>query len=123
MSAPLVMVVDDEPMLATLIGKLLKTQGYESHVFTDSRLALTAFESSSQDYSAVITDLSMPGLRGDQLARQLLALQPHLPILLCTGFSDQIDAQAAQNMGIRLFLQKPVQPKVLFQALARLLPL
>lgn len=114
----LVMVIDDEPMLARMLGKLLHTQGYQARVFTDCRQAWEEFAKEPERYAAVITDQTMPGKTGDAFARDALRLRPDLPILLCTGFSEKIDAESARALGIRFFFQKPVKPKVLFEALA-----
>ncbi len=117
-----IMVIDDEPMLARMLGKLLTSRGYEAEVFTDSRLAWEAFSAEPGAYAAVITDQTMPNKTGDVFAREALGLRPDLPILLCTGFSERIDANTALAMGIRFFFQKPVKPATLFEALAQVVP-
>ena len=122
-SAPTkIMVIDDEPMLARMLGKLLTSRGYEADVYTDSKLAWEAFSAEPQAYAAVITDQTMPNKTGDVFAREALALRPDLPILLCTGFSERIDADTARAMGIRFFFQKPVKPATLFEALSQVVP-
>ena len=117
-----VMVIDDEPMLARMLGKLLTSRGYLAEVFTDSKLAWDAFAAEPAGYAAVITDQTMPNKTGDVFARDALALRPDLPILLCTGFSERIDADTARAIGIRYFFQKPVKPATLFEALAQVVP-
>ena len=117
-----IMVIDDEPMLARMLGKLLTSRGYQTEVFTDSKLAWEAFAAEPGSYAAVITDQTMPNKTGDVFARDALALRPELPILLCTGFSERIDADTARAIGIRFFFQKPVKPATLFEALAQVVP-
>ena len=117
-----IMVIDDEPMLARMLGKLLTSRGYQTEVFTDSKLAWDAFAADPSAYAAVITDQTMPNKTGDVIARDALALRPDLPILLCTGFSERIDADTARAIGIRFFFQKPVKPATLFEALAQVVP-
>lgn len=117
-----IMVIDDEPMLARMLGKLLTSRGYQAEVFTDSKLAWEAFSADPGAYAAVITDQTMPNKTGDVFAREALALRPDLPILLCTGFSERIDADTAHAIGIRFFFQKPVKPATLFEALAQVVP-
>jgi len=56
----------------------------------------------------VITDQNMPGLTGAELAKQMLAVRPDLPILMLTGFSETISREQARALGIREFLLKPV---------------
>ncbi|MBT9587024.1 response regulator [bacterium] len=118
---PLVLIVDDEPMLAKMLGKLVKTQGYDVQVFTDSLAAWTEFCATPLRYAALVTDQTMPGKTGEEFARDALKIRPDLPIILCTGFSEQIDADSARAMGIRHFLQKPVKPAVLFETLAAMI--
>lgn len=117
-----IMVIDDEPMLARMLGKLLTSRSYQAEVFTDSKLAWEAFVAEPAAYAAVITDQTMPNKTGDVFAREALALRPDLPILLCTGFSERIDADTARAIGIRYFFQKPVKPATLFEALAQVVP-
>jgi DNA-binding NtrC family response regulator len=56
----------------------------------------------------IITDLTMPNLTGDRLAREILKVRPNIPVVLCTGFSEMMDADKARQMGIQKFLMKPV---------------
>jgi two-component system, cell cycle sensor histidine kinase and response regulator CckA len=56
----------------------------------------------------VITDHTMPHMTGKDLARELMAIRPDIPIILCTGFSEQIDKASAKEMGIRAFVPKPI---------------
>lgn len=57
--------------------------------------------------TAVITDQTMPQMTGVRLAEELLRIRPDIPIILCTGYSEKVDANAARAMGIRRFLMKP----------------
>ncbi len=50
----------------------------------------------------------MPGMTGDQLAAQILLLQPDIPIIICTGFSKRISSELVSSLGIRALLMKPV---------------
>ena len=112
------MVVDDEEMVAGMTGELLKVHGYQVSIFTDSRKALDRFKSSPAVFDAIVTDQTMPALTGTELAREVLALRPNFPIILCTGYSDKVDAAAAKQIGIRWFFLKPVATGDLLTALA-----
>jgi CheY-like chemotaxis protein len=59
----------------------------------------------------VITDMTMPQMTGDEFAQRLLEIQPELPIVLCSGFSERITRPGAKAMGIREFLMKPLVMK------------
>ena len=50
----------------------------------------------------------MPNMTGDQLAGELISIRPGIPIILCTGFSDENDVKRAKAMGVKGFLMKPV---------------
>ena len=56
----------------------------------------------------VITDQTMPNMTGKDLAKELMVIRPDIPIVLCTGFSEKIDAKRAEEMGISAFVMKPI---------------
>jgi two-component system, cell cycle sensor histidine kinase and response regulator CckA len=64
----------------------------------------------------------MPGMTGAELAAEMLRLRPGLPIILCTGFSQEIDESRALKMGVRAFLLKPFAISELAAAIRRVLP-
>jgi len=108
-----ILMVDDEKSLIEINEKRLRRLGYRVTSTTQSRKALNIFSSRPQDFDLVITDQTMPGITGEQLAGRLLAVRPEIPILLCTGYSSTISREHADQMGIRGFLMKPV-PHQLF---------
>jgi CheY-like chemotaxis protein len=75
---------------------------------TDSRQALALFESNSDQFDMVITDQTMPGLTGLELSVALLQVKPDLPIILCTGYSNNASEERAKKIGIKAFLKKPL---------------
>jgi PAS domain S-box-containing protein len=105
-----VLVVDDEPALAKAMKQMLERLGYEVEYRTNGIEALEAFSHQPADkpFDLVITDMTMPRLTGVELVRELRRLQPGLGVILCTGFSEKIDAEKAKFLGIRGFLMKPV---------------
>jgi len=70
--------------------------------------ALEAFRDHPQDVDLVITDMTMPNMTGKELTRQLMAVRPDIPVVLCTGFSEKIDERRAKEIGIRAFVMKPI---------------
>jgi len=52
----------------------------------------------------VISDKGMPNMTGEQLARELILIKPGIPIIICSGFSDENDEQQAKSMGVKGFL-------------------
>jgi len=103
-----ILFVDDEETLVELGATMLGSLGYKVTGVTDSLEALERFKEDSDQYDLVITDLTMPKMTGDLLARELLNIRPDIPIILCTGFSTSIDEDAAKAMGIRAFANKPI---------------
>lgn len=103
-----ILFVDDEESLARLGELLLTRLGYRVETETDPLQALQRFKSSPAAYDLVISDMTMPGMTGDVLSAELLKIRPDIRIILCSGFSEQIDQTKAQAMGIHEYLEKPI---------------
>ncbi|MBN1615492.1 MAG: PAS domain S-box protein [Deltaproteobacteria bacterium] len=103
-----VLLVDDEAAIARLETQMLERLGYQVTFRVSSIEALEAFKASPESYDLVITDMSMPNMTGDRLARELIAVRPDIPVIICTGFSDRMNPDQARAMGIKGFLMKPV---------------
>ncbi len=102
------LVVDDEKALADMMHQMLGRLGYKVETRTSPIEAIEAFRANPDKYDAVITDMTMPQMNGISMAKKLLALREDLPILLCTGFSDQSSEERARAAGIREFVLKPL---------------
>jgi CheY-like chemotaxis protein len=94
--------------LANLGKQTLESLGYDVAIRTSSIEALELFKAQPDRFDLVITDMTMPNMTGDDLARELMRIKPNIPIILCTGFSATIDDQKAMAMGIRAFAFKPI---------------
>ena len=112
-----VLFVDDEAALAQLGKEILTRQGYAVTALTDSREALKIFRDQPDQFDLVITDQTMPGLTGYDLAREILAIRPDIPIILCTGYSSTISKEKALSQGIREFVMKPLTSQNLVQTI------
>lgn len=112
-----VMVVDDERALVRLTKIMLERNGYRVLAYSDSRAALQAFMAEPAAVDLVITDQTMPGMTGIELARQINVCRSNLPILLCTGFSEQLDV--VLSAGVRRVLAKPVSMPELLHAITQ----
>ena len=82
--------------------------GYQVETRTSPVEAIEAVRGNPQKYDLVITDMTMPQMTGYNLAKRLMEIRPGLPVILCTGFSDQINEEKARSVGILAFLLKPV---------------
>lgn len=102
-----ILFVDDEEVLVELGNLMLTSIGYRVTPKTNSIEALKAFSAAPNAFDLVITDMTMPYMRGDNLALEFLKLRPDIPIILCTGFNDLISEEKAKSLGIRRFITKP----------------
>ncbi len=105
--------MDDEKDLRLLAERMLNYLGYQVVCCSSGQEALEKVRENHAAFDLVITDQSMPLMPGTELAHQLLAIRPDLPIILCTGYSSMVDEEQALVMGIRGFLLKPLSVTVL----------
>ena len=116
-----ILFVDDEPLLVELGKTMLERLGYEVTACTGSAEALATFRAHPARFDAVVTDQTMPGMTGLEMAGHMLALRPAVPILLCTGYSSLVSEETALAMGIKGFALKPLTQKELSALLRAIL--
>jgi PAS domain S-box-containing protein len=116
-----ILVVDDEPQVANFQKQVLERLGYRVRVETSSMAALEALQAAPHAFDGVITDMTMPQMTGEKLARELRKIRANIPIIICTGYSDKISKEKATEMGINAFLMKPVGMAELAKTLRRVL--
>ena len=102
-----ILVVDDEEPQLQSVTRMLEKLGYNVVGKSDSLEALDVFQAESGKFDLVITDQTMPKMTGEKLVKSILGIRPDIPIILCTGFSEIIDADEAKALGIREFVMKP----------------
>ncbi len=103
-----ILLVDDEETIARLEKQILERLGYHVTARTNSLEALQTFMGTPTAFDLVITDMAMPNMTGDRLSKELIAIRADIPIIICTGFSEKLDTQQAQKMGVKGFLMKPI---------------
>jgi len=103
-----ILLIDDEDQIARMLEQMLKSLGYRVRAISDPLAALEIFENAPQSFDLIITDMTMPKITGDLLAREFLKIRPDVPVILCTGFSKLIDEERALKIGIRRLIMKPV---------------
>ena len=116
-----VLVIDDEPSIGRWMAELLELRGFVVDVYDDPRTALGRFELTPEHWDLLITDQSMPGLSGVELADEVLARNPDVPIVICSGFSEFVEAGNAMDLGFSAFLDKPVSGDDLLVTIGRVL--
>lgn len=102
-----ILLVDDEKSVVEVERRILTKLGYQITPMQSSREAFEFFSRDPARFDLMITDMSMPEMTGAELSTRILAIRPDLPIVLCTGFNEEIDEKRAKEMGIRKFILKP----------------
>jgi PAS domain S-box-containing protein len=103
-----ILLVDDEQAIVDIGKQMLERLGYTVSTRTCGVEALELFKTQPEKYDLIITDLTMPNMTGEKLARELLKIHSGIPIILCTGFSDQLTKEEAIEIGISEFIMKPI---------------
>ena len=116
-----ILLVDDEETLVITTAKLLERLGYTVVSEMNPVKALEKFEQSGKAYDLVMTDKTMPGMTGYELAGKIRQIRPDIPILLCTGFEEKDIMEKMQKTGIKGYIMKPVNRRDLAVAVRRLL--
>lgn len=105
------LVVDDEEAIAALMQQVLGSLGYKVTAVTSSVEAFRILKAEPENFDLVITDMTMPHMTGQELAKEIFRIKPEMPIILCTGFSELITKEKARKIGISKFITKPISPK------------
>lgn len=115
-----ILCVDDELSLVTLMTEILEGQGHKVSAFTDSNKALASFSENPHQYDLVITDQTMPKLTGSEMAKAMIEVKPGISIILCSGYSDNIDKEGAESIGITAYMAKPLDMQALYKVINQL---
>lgn len=118
-----ILIVDDEKSVAALLARSLRLSGYdcsEAYSGASALQSLNDASTASTPFDCVITDLTMPDMRGTELSQQIHKRFPNLPVILCSGYSES-GADIGESSSIAAFLQKPFNLKRLAQVLGSVL--
>ncbi|UCD80151.1 MAG: PAS domain S-box protein, partial [Desulfobacterales bacterium] len=102
-----ILFIDDEPSLIKLARRMLQKLGYRVVTCTGPIEAISTFEAEPDRFDLVVSDMTMPHMTGDRLAEELMKIRADIPVIICTGYSDKIEAVRAKAIGIKGFLNKP----------------
>ncbi len=116
-----ILFVDDEVTLTVIAKRRLDGLGYIVKTFNDPQPALSMFQSAPQDFDLLITDYSMPHMSGLDLAHEITALRPDIPVLLLTGYMEDFAPEEIARAGVRLVVKKPIAQADLAAAIHSLL--
>jgi len=102
-----ILVVDDEEGIVELLKDALETANYKVTGMVSSVDALAVFEANPAQFDLLISDQTMPVITGDVLIQKCHQIKPELPTILCTGYSEELDPESANELGINHFFYKP----------------
>ena len=120
-SRPLsVLVVDDEELVRKFVERVLREAGYQTATASDGPEALEV-AAKLESFDILVTDLMMPQMTGDELARRVRVSTPSVKVLYLTGFSDRLFNEKVTLWADEAFLEKPCSVKGLLQAVSLLL--
>ncbi len=103
-----VLLIDDENDLIQIGKAMLQRLGYNVNGIVGSSTGLEVFKKDPFAYDVVISDYNMPGMKGDRLAREMLAIRLDIPIIICTGFTERLNEETMRESGVRKILMKPM---------------
>ena len=116
-----VCVVDDEEVVASCTKLVLENRGYRALVFDSAEQCLAALQTNSRLCSVLLTDQTMPGMQGTQLAAEMRRTIPDLPVVIMSGYFSKISPQALDELGQVELLAKPFTTDELGHAIHRAL--
>jgi CheY-like chemotaxis protein len=116
-----ILIIDDEPFFLEVVQELLVSLDYTVTAEQSSQSALHLVHQNPTAFDLVVTDQTMPEMTGVQLVTEIRRVNQEVPIILCTGFSEEINEQTAQHYGVSKFLQKPITRQQLAVAVHGLL--
>ncbi|MBX3744543.1 MAG: response regulator [Verrucomicrobiae bacterium] len=113
--------MDDDEAIVFITSRVLERLGYQVTGLLNAQVALQQFEASPDAFDVVVTDLSMPGLSGIELASELRRIRPDVPMVLTSGCIRPEDLEMATRLGRTEVVGKPSPPEELDAVLRRLL--
>jgi PAS domain S-box-containing protein len=116
-----ILVVDDTEVVRTVAAEVLEQAGYRVITAADGHEGIQAFNSHRDEIIAVLLDMTMPNLDGDQTFRELKRLEIEVPVLLTSGYDEQETTGLFGADGPAGFLQKPFRPQILIRKLEEIL--
>jgi two-component system, cell cycle sensor histidine kinase and response regulator CckA len=116
-----VMYIDDEAALVQVFSRMLQRMGHVVEGFTQAGQAIESFRADPSRINLVVTDFSMPGMSGLEVAHELIAIRPDICIVLVSGYLDDALVASSREVGIQEVVYKADTVKELCETVHRLL--
>jgi CheY-like chemotaxis protein len=114
-----IMIVDDNPEVADILGKLIETDGHKVTVTYDGEKALESYQ--DKKFDLVFVDISMPGMNGIDFTQKLFELDKNARVVGITGHIGTKEVEEILNAGALAFLKKPFSKKDIDQKIEEIL--
>ncbi|MCP3872460.1 MAG: response regulator [Desulfobacteraceae bacterium] len=115
------LVIDDDEDIALMCKEGFESLGYQVDLFFSSLEALDFFIENHHTIDLVVTDQTMPGKTGFDLAIEMLSINKEMPIILCSGYTGAIDEVEIKKAGLKRFITKPVTVEALSKEIQQIL--
>jgi PAS domain S-box-containing protein len=112
-----ILIVDDNEIVLKMLQQMLQRLGYSPVIYSDSKAALKALQNDPQQFDLVITDLTMPQLSGLELADQIQKLHHSPPVVIMTGYGDNLNEENRIKFGVQRVMPKPIMMNELAELL------
>jgi PAS domain S-box-containing protein len=118
-----ILFIDDEKSIVNITRQMLERLGYQVETKMNPVEALELFLSGPEQFDLVITNMAMPFMTGDKLAKEIINIRSDMPIIICTGFSEKMDGDKAREIGASGYLEKPHEKRDLAKMVRKILDL
>jgi len=116
-----ILFVDDEKAILDVGQQLLERLGYKVTARASSIEALETFRAKPDAFDLIITDMTMPNMTGVELAKEIIKINSSIPIVLCTGFSEQVNEIKAKELGLTAYIMKPFSIQEIVKTIRKVL--
>ena len=116
-----ILFIDDDKEIAKMGKDILEGYGYRVESKNCSTEALETFRERPDKFDLIITDMIMPKMTGEELAEECMRVRPDIPIILCTGYNEEVYNETAMKIGIKEVIMKPVNGRNLANAIEKVL--
>lgn len=116
-----ILAVDDDPIMLELVAGVLNPLGYKVLLANSGEQALEIAASHQDKIDLLLTDVLLPGIKGQELARQIVTKCPEVNVLFMSGYLCPSMAHSHNEKGVEAFLQKPFTPSAMLQKMRKLL--
>jgi len=116
-----VLVVDDEVSIRTVAERALTRRGFTVISADNGVDGVEMFREHADEILAVVLDLTLPQLSGEQVFRQICEIRTDVQVILCSGYNEEEATRRFKSANLVAFLEKPYRPAVLLELLGKLL--